>query len=76
MDRITLPPPVASEHIAPALAWAERNLSTLARYTAAKMNGGDGDHLHLSATMALLRARQAVRAGIREAESPRMEGAA
>lgn len=67
MHRITHPPGAASDpHIAPALRWAERNLSALARFTAGKMDGGDRDGLHLSATLALLRARQDVREGLRE----------
>lgn len=73
MHRITHPPAVASSHIAPALAWAERNLSQLATLTADRIDGGDGDTLHLAATMALLRARQAVRAGLVEAETLRQE---
>ena len=68
MNRITHPPAVASDHVFSALAWAEQNLSALARFTAQKMDGGDGDHAHLSATFALLRARQAIRAGLVEVE--------
>lgn len=68
MDRTTFPPPVASEHIAPALTWAEQNLTALATYTAASIDGGDGDHLHLASVFAILRARQAVRAGRQEQE--------
>ena len=67
--------PASDPHISRALAWAEKNLGSLARFTAAKMDGGDDDHVHLSATFAILRARQQIRAGMVEVEQLAREAA-
>ena len=48
------------------LLWAEQNLRSLARHSAARICGGELDSIHLAATFGLLKAKQQIRSALSE----------